>query len=165
MNSMDIAAILPHREPMLLVDQVLHFVEGQELVARKRVASVAPGHYAGLQGNADTAACEYPAMLVLESWCQAGGILAASRQPSPDVLQGKVMLVTSVTNARQCAQVRPGDVIDHRVRLVRAFHDALTFAGDTTRSDGQTVLTVERMVMTMRPVVSLLRSPAREETV
>ncbi len=164
MNQTDIAAILPHRDPMLLVDQVLKIVDNRQLVARKTVALTEPGYYASLPQNAAAAGCAYPAALLLESWCQAAGILATSHQPSPDVLHGKVMLVTSVSNVQLCGQVKPGDVIEHRVRLLRAFGDALMFEGETTGAGGRRVLTVERVVMAMRSAASLSRSQADQES-
>jgi 3-hydroxyacyl-[acyl-carrier-protein] dehydratase len=162
MTLLDVKAILPHRNPMLLVDRVLHYVEGECLVAAKTIAPAEQGTYATLPENAGNINAEYPVVLVLESWCQAAGILATAHRPSPDVLQSEVMLVSSVTNARPYSPVLPGDVIEHRVRLVRALDDALVFDGDVRVADGRIVLTVERLVMTMRPVTSLFRPETRE---
>ncbi|AKJ30088.1 3-hydroxyacyl-ACP dehydratase FabZ family protein [Caldimonas brevitalea] len=164
MSLIDIPAVLPHRHPMLLVDEVLHLVEGQELTARKAIALDRPGYYVDLPENAGLAGCAYPPALLLESWCQAAGILATAHQPSPDVRVGRVMLVTSVSHVRACGDVLPGDVIEHRVRVLRAFDEAMTFEGETVTGDGRRVLEVERVVMTMRPAASLRRVEQHQET-
>jgi 3-hydroxyacyl-[acyl-carrier-protein] dehydratase len=142
--TVDIERILPHRAPMLLVDDVVTLVPGTRVTARTTV---------------DTA--DYPAVLVVESWCQAAGILATCDQPSPDVLTGRVMLIGSLAGVRILGPVRPGNVIEHRVRQVRALPDAVVFDGDAVVG-GSTVLDVERLVMTLRPAAELRAAQSGE---
>jgi 3-hydroxyacyl-[acyl-carrier-protein] dehydratase len=153
MNVADIKRILPHRYPILLVDEVVEAVVGQRLVARKAVTANEPW-YARLGAEAETAQHAYPSVLLVESWCQAAGLLATWHQPSPDALSGRVMLVASVTRARLRDTVMPGAVIEHRIRKVRELDQAVVFDGESTVG-GRVVLDIERIVMTLRPADEL----------
>ena len=72
---LDILAImqrLPHRYPFLLIDRIVRFVPGQEIVALKNVTMNEPffqGHF--------PAKPVMPGVLIIEALAQAGGILAA----------------------------------------------------------------------------------------
>lgn len=156
MNVADIKQILPHRYPILLVDHVVEVVAGQRLVARKALTANEPW-YARLGAESRTTPHAYPSVLLVESWCQAAGLLASWDVPSPDVLCGQVMLVVSVTGARLHDTVMPGAVMEHRIRKVRDLDQASVFEGEST-VDGRIVLGMERVVMTSRPVEELARS-------
>jgi 3-hydroxyacyl-[acyl-carrier-protein] dehydratase len=65
------------------------------------------------------------------------------------------MLFGSVSDAEFHLPVRPGDVIEHRVRVSRALTDSVIFEGSSHRGE-ETVMTVARMVMAFRPA-DLLR--------
>src|SRR5262249_9168888 len=139
----EIRKVLPHRYPMLLVDRVTELVAGQRLTAVKAVTANEPWYATG-GGPA------YPPVLVVESWCQAAGVLAPWHQPNPDLLAGQVMLFGSIANIRFVRPVLPGDVLEHRVRLARLLTDSAVFEGETV-VDGHPVMTVERIVMAWRP--------------
>lgn len=143
-----IAAVLPHRYPMLLVDRVLSIEPGKTLRACKAVTVNEPC-YDGVAGQpgADVA---YPPVLLVESWCQAAGVLAAWDEPNPDVRSGSVMLFGSIADLVFGSPVLPGSLLEHEVRVVRALTDTLVCEGETT-VDGERVLTVGRVVMALRP--------------
>lgn len=148
-----IRAVLPHRFPMLLVDRVLERVPGERITALKAV-SVNEPWYEGLSDGAPDAAYDYPGVLVVESWCQAAGVLIAAENPNPDVLDGQVMLFGGISDVRFCGRVRPGDVLEHRVQLVRALTDTVIFEG-TCHVDGRPVARIGRVVMALRPASEL----------
>ncbi|MEU4213034.1 beta-hydroxyacyl-ACP dehydratase [Streptomyces sp. NPDC026206] len=149
--------LLPHRYPMLLVDRVLELVPGESIRAIKAVTYNEPW-YAGLSPDADTA---YPASLLIESWGQAAGLLAAAAAPDA---AGQVMLFGSVADAEFPLPVHPGDVIEHRVRISHTLTDSVIFEG-VSRRGPDTVLSVARMVMAFRPADRLRTptTPARPE--
>jgi 3-hydroxyacyl-[acyl-carrier-protein] dehydratase len=101
-------------------------------------------------------------VLLVESWCQAAGLLTAWHQPSPDALSSRVMLVASVTRAWLPDTVMPGAVIEHRIRKVREVDQTVIFDGESTVG-GRVILDVERVVMTLRPAEEL--RPVTEGTV
>jgi len=150
----EIKRILPHRYPMLLVDAIREVVPGESLTAVKAVSANEPW-YADLPDLADPA---YPPVLLIESWCQAAGILAAWDKPNADVLTGKVMLFGSLSGVSLHRPVWPGDVLTHRVRIVRELTDTLIVEGESLAGTEQ-VLTVERVVMALRDAADLRPAP------
>lgn len=149
-----IKRVLPHRYPMLLVDRVDELVPGESLTARKAVTANEPW-YRDLPADATDEQHHYPSALLIESWCQAAGVLAAWKNPNPDVLDGQVMLFGSISEVVFRRPVLPGDVLEHRVRLFRELSDTVIFEGEA-RVDGETVLEVGRVVMAMRPASELV---------
>ncbi|WP_340557481.1 3-hydroxyacyl-ACP dehydratase FabZ family protein [Streptomyces sp. GSL17-111] len=148
-----IKAVLPHRYPMLLVDRVLELVPGERLTALKAVTCNEPW-YEGLSEKASEEDHDYPRVLLIESWCQAAGVLIASERPNPDVLSGQVMLFGGISDVRFTGRVRPGDVMRHEVRLARALTDTVIFEGECL-VDGRVVAEIGRVVMAMRPATEL----------
>ncbi|OEU87545.1 3-hydroxyacyl-ACP dehydratase [Streptomyces abyssalis] len=148
-----VRAVLPHRFPMLLVDRVLERVPGERITALKAV-SVNEPWYQDLSDGAPEEAYDYPGVLIVESWCQAAGILIASENPNPDVLDGQVMLFGGISDVQFCGRVRPGDVMEHRVDLVRALTDTVIFEG-SCHVDGRLVARIGRVVMALRPASEL----------
>ncbi|MCX4693195.1 3-hydroxyacyl-ACP dehydratase FabZ family protein [Streptomyces sp. NPDC058646] len=148
-----IKRVLPHRYPMLLVDRVTELVPEERLTALKAVTCNEPW-YEGLSEEAGDEGHAYPQTLLVESWCQAAGVLAAWDQPNPDVLSGQVMLFGSISDVVLHRPVFPGDVLEHRVRLVRALSDTVIFEGESLVG-GEVVMGVGRVVMAMRPAQEL----------
>ncbi|WP_329618539.1 3-hydroxyacyl-ACP dehydratase FabZ family protein [Streptomyces sp. S465] len=142
-----VADLLPHRYPMLLVDRVVELVPGERVTAVKAVTLNEPW-YAGLTPGAGLA---YPPSLVIESWGQAAGLLASADSPES---RGQVMLFGSVADAAFHSPVRPGELIEHRVRIARSLGDSVIFEGES-RCGSRPVMSVARMVMAFRPAGAL----------
>lgn len=103
-----IKSVIPHREPFLLIDEIVEQTENR-IVCRKRFTGDEfwyAGHYP-----------EYPltpGVLLLESAMQAGAVLLAKLVEN-DV--GTVPVVTRINNVKFKQMVRPGDTIDLVVTL------------------------------------------------
>ncbi|MEE1784244.1 beta-hydroxyacyl-ACP dehydratase [Streptomyces sp. SP17BM10] len=138
---------------MLLVDRVVDVVPGERLTALKAVTCNEPWYE---ELGADTPAEDfaYPPSLLVESWCQSAGVLATWDDPNPDVLSGQVMLFGGMTGVEFHRPVLPGEVLEHVVRLDRRVDDTVLFEGGT-RSAGEPVMTVGRIVMAFRPAEAL----------
>jgi len=177
----EIKRVLPHRYPMLLVDRVVEIEPGIRLTARKAVSGNEPW-YRDLADDTPATGYAYPPTLLVESWCQAAGLLAASeptwdlagdptneppggltgeppRNPASgldrqDVPTGRVLLIGAITGIRFTGDVFPGDLVEHRVRLVRSVGDTAIFEGESL-VDGRTVVEVERVVVALRPAAEL----------
>lgn len=150
-----VQALLPHRYPVSLVDRVLSAVPGERITAVKAVTCNEPcfAH----DGPAPPVEWfRYPESLLVESWGQVAGILAilTGRDAGRDVMAGKVMLLGSVSGVDFHAPVRPGDVVEHEVRLVREVTDTMIFEGHG-RVAGKPVLSVTSAVMALRPAETL----------
>jgi 3-hydroxyacyl-[acyl-carrier-protein] dehydratase len=148
-----IERLLPHRPPMLLVDEVTEVVPGERMTARRTVRADEPWYRA--------ASGPYPAVLLIESWCQAAGLLVAWPWRETGRPADLVMLFGSMTEVVLNAPVYAGDVVEHRIRLVREVGDSAIFEGEAN-VDGRPVMTVGRVVTTMRPTGALAPSPSSD---
>ncbi len=103
MDTLPIAALLPHRYPFLLVDRVVEIVAAERIVALKNVTinePFFPGHFP-----------DYPVMpgvLLCEAVVQAGGILVCSSVPE-GINRPQYALLTALDRVRFRRQVIPGD--------------------------------------------------------
>lgn len=147
-----IKRIIPHRHPILLVDRVDEVDPGRWLVARKAVTAAEHCYR-------DATEEAYPLSLLLESWAQAAVLLACWDQPNPDVVAGKVELATGIRGVRIGRDVVPGDVVVHRVEVVRALDDAVIVSG-TSAVDGREVLAVEQFSVALRDLSVLVAGRA-----
>ena len=113
MSSRDaILAAIPHRDPFLLVDEVVD-CQDDRITCRKHFTGEEyffAGHYPG--------APLVPGVLLCEAAMQAGAILIARRlAASPDDFAGKVPVATRLNDVRFKRMVRPGETIDIEVSL------------------------------------------------
>jgi 3-hydroxyacyl-[acyl-carrier-protein] dehydratase len=97
----EIEAILPHREPFLLIDEVLELVPGERVVARKTVTEAdCAGHFPGNP--------IMPGVKMVEALAQCGAVAVLSQ---PDN-RGKLALFAGIDEVRFKRIVRPGEVLD-----------------------------------------------------
>lgn len=151
LNVEQIKQMIPHRYPMLLLDQVVH-LGTNELTARKAVSANEPW-YAGLGVQAPASSYAYPTALVIESWCQAACVLAAA-SAGVAAGEGRAALFGSVSQVEVGDAVYPGSVLHHSVRLVKAFPDTWVFEGESV-VDESPVLRVGAAVTALRPFAAL----------
>ena len=98
-----IAAILPHRYPFLLVDRVIEFEPGKRVQAIKSVTCNEPffmGHFPGHP--------VMPGVLVIEAMAQASGILTQLSNGF-NAKPNQLYYLVRVDNARFSRTVVPGD--------------------------------------------------------
>lgn len=98
-----IAAILPHRYPFLLVDRITEFEPGKRVRALKNVTINEPffmGHFPGHP--------VMPGVLVIEAMAQASGILTQLSNGF-DAKANQLYYLVRVDNARFSRTVVPGD--------------------------------------------------------
>ena len=125
----EIRRLLAHRYPILLVDRVLELKE-HELVAIKLVSANEPflqGHFPNLP--------IMPGVLILEALAQAAGIWLM--QTNAEARQ-RLPVLSGIDRARFRRPVRPGDVLELRLRIDRARRNLIRFEG-TAVVDGETV--------------------------
>jgi 3-hydroxyacyl-[acyl-carrier-protein] dehydratase len=95
-----IEAILPHRAPMLLLDEVLELEPGERVVARKLVREEdCAGHFPGNP--------IMPGVLMVEALAQAGAVAVLSEEEN----RGKLALFAGIDDVRFKRIVRPGEVL------------------------------------------------------
>ncbi|WP_433271707.1 3-hydroxyacyl-ACP dehydratase FabZ family protein [Actinosynnema sp. CS-041913] len=136
-----VRALLPHRHPMLQVDQVLEVQPGRRIVAVKAVSGSEPC-YADLPDGLSRAGYAYPASLLLESLGQAGALLWLL---SMDSTEKRTPMLGSVRDFAIHGSAFPGDVLRHEVHLDHAAHDKALLRGET-RVDGRLIASVGSML-------------------
>ena len=97
-----IEAILPHREPFLLIDEVLELEPGERVVALKRVREdewYLRGHFPGRP--------IMPGVLIVEAMAQTGAIAVLSEEEN----RGRIALFAGIDDTRFKRIVEPGDVL------------------------------------------------------
>ncbi|HWB23790.1 MAG TPA: 3-hydroxyacyl-ACP dehydratase FabZ [Gaiellaceae bacterium] len=96
-----IEAILPHRDPFLLIDEVLELVPGEKVVARKTVTEDdCAGHFPGNP--------IMPGVKMVEALAQCGAVAVLSQPEN----HGKLVLFAGIDDVRFKRIVRPGEVLD-----------------------------------------------------
>jgi len=109
MDQEQIKAIIPHRDPFLLVDEVLEMTE-ESIVARKKITGdeyFFAGHFPGMP--------IMPGVLVVEAIAQAGAIVALSKEEN----RGKIAVFAGIDKVRIRKSVFPGDTIRLEVKLTK----------------------------------------------
>ena len=110
LNREEIMEIIPHRDPMLLIDEIHEMVPGESAVAVKHVT-----------GNEDFFRGHFPqykvmpGVLIVEAMAQAG---AAAILSLPEY-KGKIGLFGGIDECRFKGQVVPGDELELHVQIVR----------------------------------------------
>jgi 3-hydroxyacyl-[acyl-carrier-protein] dehydratase len=105
-----IEAILPHREPFLLLDEVTELEPGARVVARKRVREdewYLSGHFPGNP--------IMPGVLMVEAMAQCGAVAVLSEEEN----RGKLALFAGIDDVRFKRLVRPGDELELVCELER----------------------------------------------
>jgi 3-hydroxyacyl-[acyl-carrier-protein] dehydratase len=102
--------ILPHREPFLLIDEVLEVTPGVGAVARKTVRAdewYLQGHFPGRP--------IMPGVLIVEALAQTGALAVLTE----DGNRGKLAFFAGIDDCRFKRVVEPGDVLELRCELDR----------------------------------------------
>lgn len=123
MDIKQIAALLPHRYPFLLIDRVIECVPGEYAVGIKNVTINEPfftGHFPQEP--------IMPGVLIIESMAQACGVLAfQTHRQSNDEIPNGIFVLVSVDNCRFKRPVVPGDQLRLEARLKRVMRGIWMF--------------------------------------
>ena len=109
MDQEAIKKIIPHRDPFILVDEVLEMTENA-IIAQKHVTGdeyFFAGHFPGMP--------IMPGVLIIEALAQAGAMVALSKPEN----SGKIAVFTGIDKVRIRKSVFPGDTLKLQVTLTR----------------------------------------------
>jgi 3-hydroxyacyl-[acyl-carrier-protein] dehydratase len=106
----EIEAIIPHREPFLLLDEVTTLEPGSRVVARKAVRPdewYLSGHFPGRP--------VMPGVLIVEAMAQAGAVAVLSEEAN----RGRIALFAGIDGVRFKRVVIPGEELELTCELER----------------------------------------------
>jgi 3-hydroxyacyl-[acyl-carrier-protein] dehydratase len=128
-----IKAAIPHREPFLLLDEIVEQTDTR-IVCRKRFTGDEfwyAGHYPDFPLT--------PGVLLCEAAMQAGAVLLAKLATDST---GGMPVATRMNNVKFRNMVRPGDTIEMTVELVERMSDAFFLKAAVT-AGGKTAVTFD----------------------
>jgi 3-hydroxyacyl-[acyl-carrier-protein] dehydratase len=106
----EIEEILPHRDPFLLLDEIVELQPGERVVARKRVREdewYLKGHFPGRP--------IMPGVLIVEAMAQTGAVAVLADEAN----RGKLALFAGIDDVRFKRIVEPGDELELTCELER----------------------------------------------
>jgi len=110
LNREQIKKIIPHREPFLLIDEVIALEPGHRCIARKYLTLEdfwVPGHFPDMPVT--------PAVITIEMLAQAGAVCIGTMEEH----KGKVALFAKIDKAKFRRQLVPGDVVLLEVEMTK----------------------------------------------
>ena len=111
LNSNQIQQIIPHRFPMLLVDQILELEPGVNATGLKNVTANEPffqGHFP--QEHV------MPGVLIIEALAQVGAVALLSLEEN----KGKIAYFGGIKNAKFKRKVIPGDTLTLKTEIIKS---------------------------------------------
>lgn len=133
MNREQIMEVIPHRDPFLLIDEVLEMEDGKSVKARKYMREDDywfKGHFPEKPVT--------PGVLMVEMLAQAGAVCILS-QPE---FKGKIALFAGIDKVKFRRQVVPGDVLDLEVEIISQ-RGPIGIGKAVASVDGQKAVTCE----------------------
>jgi 3-hydroxyacyl-[acyl-carrier-protein] dehydratase len=135
-----IESIIPHRDPLLLIDEVLELEPGRRVVARWAIRDDAfwvPGHFPERP--------VLPGVLIVESMAQTGAVAVLVEEEN----RGKIAFFAGIDDCRFKRVVEPGDVLTLtcEIDVVRGpigRGKATAHVGDELAARGTLTFAVER---------------------
>jgi 3-hydroxyacyl-[acyl-carrier-protein] dehydratase len=132
--------ILPHRQPFLLIDEVVELEPGQRVVARREVRADDwwfPGHFPQRP--------VMPGVLIVESMAQTGAVAVLMEKEN----RGRIAFFAGIDDCRFKRVVEPGDTLTlvceiDQVRGPIGRGRATAHVGDELAARGTLTFAVER---------------------
>lgn len=121
----DIMKMIPHRYPILLVDRLLEFKEGQSAVGLKNVTMNEP-HFLGHFPTEPV----MPGVLIIEAMAQTAALVVVKTMG--EETEGKLVYFMTIDNAKFRKPVVPGDSMHIHVEKIQSRGPVWKFYGKAT---------------------------------
>ncbi len=129
LNQSEIMELIPHREPLLLIDSVVNLVSGVSGCGVSKITgkeSYLAGHF---PGNPIV-----PGVLTVEAMAQTAAVIIAYSKRK-EGLEGLYAYFTSIDKTRFRAPVYPGDTVHFEVKVVGSKSNLFKFDGKAMVGD------------------------------
>ena len=133
MKAKEIMEVIPHRQPMLLIDTIEELTPGEHGIGKKCVSYNEP-YFAGHFPQEPV----MPGVLIIEALAQTGAVCALSA----DEYKGKIAFLGGVNKAKFRGKVVPGDVLTLEVEMIKV-KGPVGVAQGTATVDGKKVASAE----------------------
>lgn len=133
LNREQIKEVIPHRDPFLLIDEVIALDPGKKCIARTYIREDAfwfAGHFPGKPVT--------PGVLMIEMLAQTGAVCAGSLPEN----QGKIALFARIDKAKFKRMVLPGDVLELEVQITK-LRGPIGVGKAVATVDGEVAVTAE----------------------
>jgi len=135
----EIKAIIPHREPFLLVDRIESYVPGESAVGYLDVRDDmfwVPGHFPDY--------AVMPGVLIVEACAQVGAVALLSLAEN----QGRIAFFAGIDKVRFKRQVRPGDTVRLECAITKrrgpiGFGEARAYVGEELACSGELMFAIQ----------------------
>lgn len=129
-----IKEIIPHRDPFLLIDEVIDLEPGVRVTAKKHIKENEDWFRGHFPGNP-----VQPGVLMIEMLAQAGAVCALSLEQN----KGKIAFFAGIEKARFKGIVKPGDTLTLNVEMTK-FKGPIGFGKAVAlNQDGKKVVVAE----------------------
>jgi 3-hydroxyacyl-[acyl-carrier-protein] dehydratase len=134
-----IKAIIPHREPFLLIDRILEYAPGESATGELDVTENmfwVPGHFPDY--------AVMPGVLIVEACAQVGAVALLALPEN----QGRIAFFAGIDKVRFKRQVRPGETLRMSCTITKrrgpiGFGEAKAYVGDELACSGELMFAIQ----------------------
>jgi 3-hydroxyacyl-[acyl-carrier-protein] dehydratase len=134
-----IKAIIPHREPFLLIDRIVEYVPGESATGELDVVEDmfwVPGHFPDY--------AVMPGVLIVEACAQVGAVALLALPEN----QGRIAFFAGIEKVRFKRQVRPGETLRISCTITKrrgpiGFGEAKAYVGDELACAGELMFAIQ----------------------
>ena len=150
LNTVEIMKLLPHRQPMLLIDKIME-LSLEHVIGVKNVTmneDIFKGHFPGNP--------VFPGVYLIEAMAQCGGVLVLKTVPDPE---NYLTFFIKIDGVKFRQQVVPGDTVVFSLRLVTPIRRGICHMKGVAYVNNKPVMEGEMMAQIIKVKGTEVKSP------